>query len=207
MARGRPRGTLRGAAGLCLLAALLTACLVGCGERQPEVKVKLKNADERVRVERDDAGRTVFVLDTKEGERRVSPDEFARLVHEQQTHRPWYLRLLNVTSLFGVAWVTIGLGGQVMFSLRMLVQWLASEKQRQSIVPVAFWWLSLCGAMMMMVYFTWRKDIIGVLGQVTGLAVYLRNLYLIYGPAHRTAPVTADPAPEPELALKGGRDG
>lgn len=185
-----------GAIATLLLAAVLV--LSGCGERQPEVKVKLKNADERVRVERDEAGRTTFVLETEEGERRVAPDEFARLVYEQQSHRPWYLRLLNVTSLFGVAWVTIGLGGQLMFSMRMLVQWLASEKQRQSIVPVAFWWLSLCGALMMMVYFTWRKDIIGVLGQVTGLAVYLRNLYMIYGP-RKPVPITADPAPEPEL--------
>lgn len=186
---------------LCIVAAaVMTLILGGCGERPAaEVKVKLKDADERVKVERDEAGELRFVLETPEGLRPVEPAEFAELVYTQQTHRPWYLRLLNVTSLFGVIWVTVGLGGQVMFSMRMLVQWLASEKKRASIVPVAFWWLSLAGAMMMMVYFSWRKDIIGVLGQVTGLAVYLRNLYMIYGRAHQDVPYTADPAPEPEL--------
>lgn len=184
----------------CLLLLLIAVCLVGCGERRSaEVKVKLKNADERVKVERDEGGALRFVLKTPEGPRTIEPSEFAELVYTQQTHRPWYLRLLNVTSLFGVIWVTVGLGGQIMFSLRMLVQWLASEKHKRSMVPVAFWWLSLAGAMMMMVYFTWRKDIIGVLGQVTGVAVYLRNLYMIYGPSHEPVPYTADPAPEPEL--------
>jgi len=193
---------LRRAAGITILALGLALSMAagGCGERRSaEVKVKLKDADERVAVERDQAGGLRFVVRGPDGERTLPPEAFAELVYTQQTHRPWYLRLLNVTSAFGVIWVTVGLGGQVMFSVRMLVQWLASEKSRRSVVPVAFWWFSLMGALMMMVYFTWRKDIIGVLGQVTGLAVYLRNLYMIYAGSKRDVPVTADPAPEPEL--------
>jgi lipid-A-disaccharide synthase-like uncharacterized protein len=64
--------------------------------------------------------------------------------------------------------VGLGLLGQVLFTGRMLVQWLASEKQKRSVVPVAFWWMSLIGATMLLVYFTWRRDIVGVLGQATG---------------------------------------
>jgi lipid-A-disaccharide synthase-like uncharacterized protein len=78
----------------------------------------------------------------------------------------------------------VGLGflGQALFTGRMLVQWLTSERQRRSVVPVAFWWLSLAGASMLLGYFVWRKDIVGVLGQGTGWAIYVRNLWLLYRP-------------------------
>ncbi|MEO1236901.1 MAG: lipid-A-disaccharide synthase N-terminal domain-containing protein [Planctomycetota bacterium] len=88
--------------------------------------------------------------------------------------------MLNITTAAGVAWVALGLLGQVLFTARMLVQWLASERQQRSVVPPVFWWLSLVGATMLLVYFVWRKDIVGVLGQSTGWAIYARNLALIY---------------------------
>ena len=72
-----------------------------------------------------------------------------------------------------------GHGEQVLFTGRMLVQWLASEKRKRSVVPVAFWWMSLIGGVMLLTYFIWRKDIVGVAGQSTGLLVYGRNLILI----------------------------
>ncbi|MAE60392.1 MAG: hypothetical protein CMJ49_03445, partial [Planctomycetaceae bacterium] len=53
-------------------------------------------------------------------------------------------------------WVVIGLGGQVLFAGRLVVQWVASEKQRRSVVPNAFWWMALGGASMLLVYFIWR---------------------------------------------------
>ena len=76
----------------------------------------------------------------------------------------------------------LGLLGQVLFTGRMVVQWLVSEKQKQSVVPTAFWWMSLIGASMLITYFIWRKDIVGFLGQATGWLIYVRNLWLIYKP-------------------------
>ena len=61
----------------------------------------------------------------------------------------------------------------------MLVQWLTSEKSKRSVVPVSFWWMSLVGATMLLVYFIWRRDIVGILGQATGWIIYIRNLVLI----------------------------
>ena len=75
----------------------------------------------------------------------------------------------------------IGLLGQALFTGRMLVQWMVSERKGRSTVPVAFWWLSLMGASMLLAYFIWRKDIVGILGQSLGWFIYLRNLSLIYG--------------------------
>ncbi|MEM8872751.1 MAG: lipid-A-disaccharide synthase N-terminal domain-containing protein [Planctomycetota bacterium] len=76
--------------------------------------------------------------------------------------------------------VGLGLFGQVLFTGRMLVQWLVSEKQKRSTVPVVFWWMSLGGASLLLIYFVWRRDIVGVLGQGTGWGIYARNLWLIH---------------------------
>jgi lipid-A-disaccharide synthase-like uncharacterized protein len=92
---------------------------------------------------------------------------------------------MNISSPIGILWVGIGLCGQIAFTGRMLVQWLVSEKKKKSVVPVVFWWMSLLGASMLLAYFIWRKDIIGVLGQGTGWIIYLRNLWLIYDPIRR----------------------
>ena len=64
--------------------------------------------------------------------------------------------------------------------MRMAVQWIMSERERRSVVPTAFWWLSAAGGVMLFVYFCWRKDIVGVLGQSIGLLVYARNLWFIH---------------------------
>jgi lipid-A-disaccharide synthase-like uncharacterized protein len=69
--------------------------------------------------------------------------------------------------------------GQLVFTGRMLVQWLASERSGRSVIPVAFWWMSLGGAVMLVAYFVWRRDIVGIVGQATGLFIYARNLVLI----------------------------
>jgi lipid-A-disaccharide synthase-like uncharacterized protein len=84
--------------------------------------------------------------------------------------------------------VSVGLLGQVLFTGRMIVQWLASEKKHESVVPPVFWWMSLIGSLMLLSYFTWRRDIVGILGQGFGLAIYLRNLHLIYFPRTRPEP-------------------
>ena len=71
--------------------------------------------------------------------------------------------------------------GQVLFTGRMVVQWIASEKAQRSVIPTAFWWMSLGGATMLIIYFIWRVDIVGIVGQATGWFIYVRNLWFIYG--------------------------
>ncbi|HXU46515.1 MAG TPA: lipid-A-disaccharide synthase N-terminal domain-containing protein [Thermoanaerobaculia bacterium] len=86
-------------------------------------------------------------------------------------------------------WLAIGLFGQAMFFGRFFVQWLASERKRQSVVPRAFWFLSLAGGLILLVYAVHRREPVFVLGQATGLLIYLRNIWLIYRPrARKLAP-------------------
>lgn len=119
-------------------------------------------------------------------DRLLTPDEFARLFYEQQTagNMGWLSLVFNITTPWGIAWVLLGLGGQLLFTGRMLVQWIASEKSRRSVVPVSFWWMSLIGATMLLVYFIWRRDIVGIIGQATGWIIYIRNLVLIHRSQH-----------------------
>ena len=74
----------------------------------------------------------------------------------------------------------LGMLGQVLFFSRFLVQWIASEKKGQSTVPIPFWYLSIGGGVLLLIYAIWRKDPVITLGQVVGLFVYVRNLMLIY---------------------------
>jgi lipid-A-disaccharide synthase-like uncharacterized protein len=99
--------------------------------------------------------------------------------------------LLNVSSPAGFVWVTLGFLGQLLFTGRMLVQWFVSEREKRSVVPTAFWWMSLIGATMLLVYFVWRKEPIGVLGQATGWFVYVRNLLMIHRQRAATATTPA----------------
>ncbi len=74
----------------------------------------------------------------------------------------------------------LGMLGQVLFFSRFLVQWVASEKKGQSTVPLPFWYLSIGGGALLLIYAIWRKDPVITLGQLVGLFVYVRNLMLIY---------------------------
>lgn len=89
-------------------------------------------------------------------------------------------RLFNITTWTSLAWIALGLAGQIAFFGRMAIQWIVSEKERRSVVPAAFWYLSLAGGMLLFAYFIWRKDIVGVLGQTTGVVIYARNVRLIF---------------------------
>lgn len=134
-----------------------------------------------VTLESDDAGGRVFVVErTDQGPQRLSPEEFAALFEPPSGGRRLLFGLLNITSVAGILWVALGLFGQVLFSGRMLLQWIASERKKRSVVPVSFWWMSLVGASMLLLYFIWRRDIVGVLGQSTGWLIYARNLWLIF---------------------------
>lgn len=76
-------------------------------------------------------------------------------------------------------WLAVGFLGQAMFSARFIVQWIASERKRKSVVPRAFWWLSLAGGIVLLSYAVHRGDPVFILGQGAGIVVYLRNLVLI----------------------------
>lgn len=76
-------------------------------------------------------------------------------------------------------WVGIGLAGQACFFSRFLVQWIASERRGRSVVPRAFWYLSISGGLILLSYALWRQDPVFILGQSVGLFVYLRNLVLL----------------------------
>lgn len=78
-----------------------------------------------------------------------------------------------------IFWLSLGLFGQVLFTGRMIVQWIASERKGTSIVPPMFWWMSLVGSLLLLSYFMWRRDPIGLLGQAFGSFVYLRNIVWI----------------------------
>ena len=78
------------------------------------------------------------------------------------------------------AWLLLGFLGQGMFTCRFLVQWIASERRRQSVVPEAFWWFSVAGGLLLLLYALRRRDPVFILGQTAGLVVYLRNLILIH---------------------------
>jgi lipid-A-disaccharide synthase-like uncharacterized protein len=77
-------------------------------------------------------------------------------------------------------WLGVGLLGQALFSARFLVQWIASERLKQSVVPVHFWYLSMGGGLTLLAYAIYRLDPVFILGQGTGLFVYARNLYFIH---------------------------
>jgi len=77
-------------------------------------------------------------------------------------------------------WVSVGLIGQGLFSARFIVQWIASERRKQSVVPREFWYLSLAGALVTLSYAIYRLDPVFILGYLPGLFVYARNLYFIH---------------------------
>ena len=79
----------------------------------------------------------------------------------------------------------LGMAGQILFFSRFLVQWIASEKIGKSTIPLSFWYLSIGGGFLLLVYAIWRKDPVITLGQLVGVFVYVRNLMLIH--RHKTA--------------------
>lgn len=76
-------------------------------------------------------------------------------------------------------WLGLGFFAQTLFSARFLVQWIASEREGRSIVPVLFWYLSIGGALMLLAYAIYRRDPVFILGQSAGVFIYSRNLLLI----------------------------
>ncbi len=76
-------------------------------------------------------------------------------------------------------WVLLGFVAQLFFTMRFLVQWIASERVGHSIIPIAFWWCSIGGGLLLLVYALYRRDPVFIAGQAFGVFVYLRNLYFV----------------------------
>ena len=74
----------------------------------------------------------------------------------------------------------VGIVGQTMFFSRFLVQWIVSEKKGESVMPVAFWYLSMAGGLLTLSYALWQREPLFTLGQSVGVTVYTRNLILIH---------------------------
>jgi lipid-A-disaccharide synthase-like uncharacterized protein len=79
----------------------------------------------------------------------------------------------------GTPWVLVGLVGQGIFGSRFLVQWLASERRGRSVIPVAFWYLSIVGSMVLLTYAIHRRDPVFIIGECGGVLIYVRNLALL----------------------------
>ncbi len=76
-------------------------------------------------------------------------------------------------------WLALGFFAQLLFSARFLIQWIASERAGKSVIPLLFWYFSIAGAGLLLIYSIYRKDPVFILGQSTGIFIYTRNLYLI----------------------------
>ncbi len=76
-------------------------------------------------------------------------------------------------------WVAVGLTGQLLFSGRWLVQWITSERQKKSVVPLAFWYFSIAGSTTLLAYSLYRMDPVFIIGHVANSVIYFRNLVLL----------------------------
>jgi lipid-A-disaccharide synthase-like uncharacterized protein len=174
---------------LCLLPVVAMGQSEGQAELQPvgptlNIKIHLAGAMNTADLFLTEAGHRYRIRYFDGSTELLTPEQFAQRIYRDHSSRSWLDRVLNITSPVGFAWVLVGLLGQVLFTGRMVLQWLVSEKEKRSVVPPMFWWMSLSGASMLIIYFLWRKDIVGVLGQSTGWFIYIRNLWLIYKPRH-----------------------
>lgn len=85
----------------------------------------------------------------------------------------------SATSVSEVTWLCIGFLAQLTFSMRFIIQWIASERARASIVPETFWYLSTLGGILLLAYAVYRMDPVFLIGQASGIAIYLRNIHFL----------------------------
>lgn len=81
---------------------------------------------------------------------------------------------------FELFMIAVGFLGQALFAMRFIVQWITSEMNKKSVIPVAFWYFSLGGGCVLFTYALWRGDPVFIVGQGTGVFIYARNLWLIH---------------------------
>jgi lipid-A-disaccharide synthase-like uncharacterized protein len=100
---------------------------------------------------------------------------------------------------FGLDWnylVILGMIGNLTFSMRFIVQWLASERRGESVIPISFWYWSIGGSIIMFLYFLFRRDPVGVIAYLPNSIIYIRNLMLIRKGKH--PPTAATPSQSPK---------
>lgn len=88
-------------------------------------------------------------------------------------------------------WFAIGFAGQATFGARFILQWIVSEYKKRSHVPLAFWYISIVGSIILLTYSIHRRDLIFMLGLSLNTLIYTRNLHLIY--KHGTKESVASP--------------
>jgi lipid-A-disaccharide synthase-like uncharacterized protein len=76
-------------------------------------------------------------------------------------------------------WIFLGFVAQGLFTMRFVVQWIASERAGRSIIPIGFWYFSIAGGVLLLIYALYRRDAVFIAGQAFGVFVYLRNLYFV----------------------------
>lgn len=84
-------------------------------------------------------------------------------------------------------WLAVGFFGQCMFFMRFLVQWIVSEKRKESVIPEVFWYFSICGGAILLAYSIYRQDPVFIMGQSLGVLIYSRNLYFIHRSKNKKA--------------------
>ncbi len=89
-------------------------------------------------------------------------------------------------------WLIIGFVGQAVFFMRFLVQWIASERKGERVVPILFWYFSLAGGLILLCYAIHIRDPIFILGQSMGAFIYTRNLFLIFRKENNASGLSAD---------------
>jgi lipid-A-disaccharide synthase-like uncharacterized protein len=77
-------------------------------------------------------------------------------------------------------WLVVGFSGQALFSARFVIQWISSERAKKSVIPMAFWWCSIGGSLVLLTYAISRRDPVFILGQSMGFFIYVRNLHLLH---------------------------
>jgi lipid-A-disaccharide synthase-like uncharacterized protein len=92
-------------------------------------------------------------------------------------------------------WLTVGLSGSAIFGFRFFLQWMHSEKHKESRIPVSFWWLSVFGTLMAASYFIHKQQWVALLGNGPQLVPYARNLVLIYRKKNADAAMSEIAAP------------
>ena len=90
------------------------------------------------------------------------------------------INFFNSLTLYEIIFLSIGFIGQGLFASRFVVQWIYSEKQGKSSIPLSFWYLSIFGGIGLLIYALSRKDPVIITGQLFGILIYSRNLILIY---------------------------
>jgi len=90
-------------------------------------------------------------------------------------------------------WLGIGFAGQALFASRFIIQWFKSEIVGRSVIPLAFWYCSLGGGLVLLSYAIHTGDPVFITGQATGIIVYSRNLYLIFRERRKEAALAAGP--------------